>query len=388
MIARHLASAVDVRELTVADIAERSAVALKERLGATSKVHARALDASDPKALEQAVEGNSVVVQSSLPRLNAAIQAACLVAGADYVDLAADSSDPYRASDEWARAGRTAILGLGEDPGLSNLMARHLADGLDRVDAVRVRDGDTASSPDYPFVPLFSPETFLEETLRGSRIWENGRYRDVPPFGDAETFDFPAPVGPQKVYSVDHEEVDSLPRFLGKEVRYVDFKLALDDRSVSILQMLRDLRLLDPGSAESPGPLRAVLRALPKPADLAGRIGGNASLVVEVTGEKDGSLRSEALCTSMSHSVAFERFGSTATAYLTGTPAAAAVVQLLDGSLRQPGMNPPELLEPEPFFRRLSDRGIVLTNRREIDREAADEIPGVRPVGRGDPAAA
>ena len=376
-----------MRELTVTDVAERSARALKERLGPSSKVRARALDASDPKALEEALEGISVVVQASLPGLNAPIQAACLVAGADYVDLAADSSDPYRTTGEWLRAGRTAILGLGEDPSLSNLMARHLVDGLDRVDAVRVRDGDTASSPDYPFVPLFSPETFLQETLHGSRIWENGRYRDVPPFGDPETYDFPTPVGPQRVYSVDHEEVDSLPRFLGKEVRYVDFKLAMDDRSVGILQMLRDLRLLDPGTLEAPGPLRAVLRALPKPADLAGRIGGNAALVVEATGEKDGVPRSEALYTTMSHSEAFERFGATATAYLTGTPAAVAVVQLLNGTLRQPGMNPPELLETGPFFRMLAERGVVLRDRRSNGLAVAEELPGVLPAGR-DPAPA
>jgi saccharopine dehydrogenase-like NADP-dependent oxidoreductase len=369
VIARHLASSPSVHELVLADLDERLPKALAARIGPARHVHPIALDASDSRALERSLAGTEVVVQASLPRFNAGIQAAALASDSNYLDLACDSSDPFGPSEEWRRRGLTAIVGMGEDPGLSNLMARWSADRLDRVDSIRIRDGDTASNPELPFLPLFSPETFIEETLHASRIWDGRKYRDVPPFGEGEVYEFPAPVGPQKVYSVDHEEVDSLPRFIGKGVRYVDFKLALDDATVRILQTLRDLKLLDRGTPEAPGPRRSVLSALPKPADLAGKVSGYACLVVETTGERAGTPRSETLYAQLSHPRAFELYGVTATAYLTGTPAAVAVLLLLDGTITERGLLPPEGLRPDPFFAKLRERGISVRVRETLEHD-------------------
>jgi saccharopine dehydrogenase (NAD+, L-lysine forming) len=357
-----------VKELILADVDERFAQALRSRLPEGDRVRTLGLDASDPAAVERTLKGVTVVMQASLPRFNLGIRSAALAQGTHYVDMACESIDPYSASDEWERAGLTAVVGMGEDPGLSNLMARWGADRMDRVESIRVRDGDTASHPDLPFLPLFSPETFIEETLHASRIWAGGAYRDVPPFGEGEVYSFPPPVGPQKVYSVDHEEVDSLPRFIGKGVRYVDFKLALDDATVRILQTLRDLRLLEPGTPDAPGPRRAVLRALPKPADLTGTVDGFACLVVEVVGERGGARCSEILCAQLSHRDAFERHRATATAHLTGTPAALAVLQLLSGRIARRGIVPPELLDPAPFFPMLAERGIPVTVRETTEQ--------------------
>ena len=314
------------------------------------------------------MDGIELVVQASLPRFNANVQAAALATGAHYMDLAADSADPYTRTEEWQRRGLTALIGMGEDPGLSNVLARRATDGMERVDSIRIRDGDTATSPEYAFLPLFSPETFIEETLTGSRIWDGGKYRSVPPFGEGETYEFPDPVGAQKVYSVDHEEVDSLPRFIGKGVQYVDFKLALDDGTVRSLQTLRDLKLLERGTAEAPGPRRAVLQALPKPAELAGKVEGYAALVVETTGEAGGVRRRETLFTLLNHRVAYDRYGVTATAYLTGTPAAVAALLIVEGAVTVRGALPPESLDPFPFFPKLAERGIAVTERLTVDR--------------------
>ncbi len=367
MIASHLAVDPRVRRLTVADVDERFARTMASRLPADGRVTARALDASDRSAIERAFEDVELVIQASLPRFNAGIQAACLTTGANYIDLATDSTDPYVNDAEWKVHGLTAVLGMGEDPGLSNVMVRYSTDGMDHVESIRVRDGDTGANPAWPFLPVFSPETFLEETLHGARVWENGRYRDVPPFSDGEVYDFPPPVGPQKCYSVDHEEVDSLPRYIGKGVQYVDFKLAMDDVAVRTLLALRDLHLLDRGTPEAPGPLRYVLNSLPKPAELAGQLDGDSMLIVETKGEKDGHARADTLSTVLNHRRAGELYHVTAVAYLTGTPAAVAALQMLEGTIRAPGMLAPELLDPNPFFPMLRERGIVCRLRRAVD---------------------
>jgi saccharopine dehydrogenase (NAD+, L-lysine forming) len=352
----------------VADLDAASVGALVHRVGAPAKVRGLSLDAADTRALERALTGTTVVVQASIPRFNQQVQSAALATGTHYIDMAADSADPYGPSTEWERRGLLGIVGMGEDPGLSNLMARYAADRLDRVRSIRIRDGDTATSPDFAFLPLFSPETFIGETLTPSRIWDGGKYRNVPPFGEGETYEFPAPVGPQKVYSVDHEEVDSLPRFIGKGVQYVDFKLALDDPTRRTLELLRDLKLLDPGTPEAPGPRKAVLRALPKPAELAGKLDGYAALVVETVGESNGVGTRITLSTTLSHRAAYEHHGATATAYLTGTSTAVAVLLLLDGTLSKRGFLAPEALTPEPFFPKLREFGIPVSEERTTEQ--------------------
>lgn len=357
VVAQHLSVSDAIADVLVADVdgdlAKRTAASLR-----SPNVHAMQLDASDEGALRRAMRGCGLVINTALPRFNRAVQAAALAEGLDYLDPANDSGDPFADSDVWRDAGLRALCGMGEDPGLSNVFARYAADGMDRVDSIKVRDGDTASSPDYPFIALFSPETFVEETLSTSKIWRDGKYDLVPPFGEFETYEFPPPIGPLPVYSVDHEEVDTLPRFIGKGVRYVDFKLALDSRTVQTLKLFRDLRLLERGPPGEPSRRKALFDALPKPADLAGRIDGYAAILVEVTGKKDGQKIVHVVYAMLSHREASEKFGATATAYLTGTGTAIGTILLASGTIREKGKLSPEHLDPKLVFPLLRKSGI------------------------------
>jgi len=368
VIAKHLCASDAIDELVCADIDTE----LAKRVGSalrSPKVRAMGLDAADPDALRAAMKGCGLVVNAAIPRFNTSIKAAALASGLNYLDMAMESTDPFAESDAWKAQGLTALLGMGEDPGMGNVFARHAADGMDRVDSVKVRDGDTASSREHPFIALFSPETFVEETLAPSKIWRGGAYETVPPFGARETFEFPPPVGPLTVLSVDHEEVDTLPRFLGKPVGYVDFKLALDEATVATLKLFRDLRLLEKGPVGGPSPRKAILAAIPKPADLVGRIEGYAALLVEVAGEAEGERKVHTVYTILGHREASERYGTTGTGYLTGTPAAVGAILLASGRIRDRGVLAPESLDPQPFFPLLRERGIVVHERVTWERE-------------------
>ena len=368
VIARHLAPEVAVKELRLADADPRAVDALAKSCP-SPKMRSATIDVRDPARLLAFLEGATLVINAAAPSLNDAILAAACEAGADYIDLAANSTDPYAHSHEVETRGTTAVVGMGEDPGLSNVLARYATDRFVRVRSIRIRDGDTATAPGLPFVPLFSPETFIEETLHPSRIWREGHYDIVPPFGEPEAYTFPAPVGPQTVYSVDHEEVDSIPRFVGKPVSYVDFKLALDDSTVRILQTFRDLKLFGDGaSVERTSARKALLAALPKPAELAGRIDGWAALVVEVEGDGEEGPETRRIYSLLGHREAGERFGATATSFLTGTPASAAALLILEGRIHAPGLHPPEVLAPEPFFPVLRRLGLDIREQRITSR--------------------
>jgi saccharopine dehydrogenase (NAD+, L-lysine forming) len=363
VIARHLAHSAAVREIVLADLdaplAQRVAAGLPG-----GRARGLGLDASDAAAVSSLLQGAQVLVNATLPIFNTTLMTAAREQSVAYLDMASASSDPFIDDAKWKAAGVPAIIGMGEDPGLSNVLARHGADQMDSVDAIRIRDGDTASSPEYPFICLFSPETFIGETLNSSRIWQNGAYMAVPPFGGFERYDFPAPVGPQPVYEVDHEEVDTLPRYIGKGVRYVDFKLALDDRTVRVLKTFQDLQIFDANRPDRAAARKAILSVIPKPGELTGKLDGSAALVVEVDGRKDGAPHRVRYLVQISHPEAARKYGATGTSYLTGTGGAIGALMLATGQVSEPGMHSPETLDPAPFITALSQYGVPV--REEV----------------------
>src|SRR5206468_11294065 len=109
----------------------------------------------------------------------------------------------------------------------------------------------------------------------------------------------------------------------------------------------------------------------PKPADLAGRVDGYAAILVEVAGEKDGHSIVHTIYAMLGHREAAQRFGATATAYLTGTGAAAGALLLASGSIREKGKLSPENLDPKPFFPLLRTFGIDVKERVRSERSLA-----------------
>ena len=63
-----------------------------------------------------------------------------------------------------------------------------------------------------------------------------------------------------------------------------------------------------------------------------------------------------------------EDINATATAYLTGSGAAAGAILLADGTIRERGKLSPENLDPKPFFRLLRRFGIEAKERIRRER--------------------
>jgi len=370
VIARHLARHPAVTGLTLADRDPRRAIDLVATLaggrGSAAPVagglRVVEADAADPKALRRLLEGRDLVVNAVVPRFNGAVMDAALAAGCHYVDLAAGEEDQFRRDTAWREAGRIALHGMGEDPGISNLLARRGADRLDAVDAVRVRDGEFSESDDLPLACLFSIETFIEEAVSPGRVFADGGWRTLPPWSGREIYPFPEPVGPQPVYTMAHEEVDTLPRFLGKGVRNVDFKLAVPDAMRQTLTLLDHVGMTRRDTVDAGGvrvrPLSVLAAVLPQPADLGGRVRGAAIILVEVEGRRAGRRAVHILHAAMTHAEAHRRAGATATAYLTGTGGAAGALAIATGRLVAPGVHAPEQVDPAPLLEIVAALGV------------------------------
>jgi saccharopine dehydrogenase (NAD+, L-lysine-forming) len=367
VVARHLAGHRAVDSLTLGDMDTRRAEALARELDG-GRIRVERVDAADPPALAHALRGHGLVISAVLPRFNLAVMDAALEARSHYLDLSAGEDDQLARDPEWRKAGLLAVNGMGEDPGISNVFARWAADRLDEVDSIRVRDGEYSESDELPLACLFSTETFIEEAVSPARYFEGGGWTTVPAWSNREVYPFPEPVGPLPVYNMSHEEVDTLPRTIGKGVRFVDFKLAVPDALRRDLEFLDRIGMTRRDAVRVRGgevtPLSVLSAVLPQPADLGGRIRGAASVLVEVDGRRDGRRLRHVLHAAMTHDEAFRRQKVTGTAYLTGTGAAVGALAIATGAMCGAGAIPPEGLDPEPILALLDELG-VKTHRRE-----------------------
>jgi len=355
------------------DKARRLAQKLK-----SDKVTPKKVDASNSNELMRALKGVNIVINSSLPEYNLIVMEAALKNGVHYIDNAVYETVDYKLKFDKAYrdAGLTGMLNLGEDPGLSNIFVRYAADRMDRVDEIRVRDGETCESEKYPFVATFSPEVFLGgEIFLEPLIFENGAFKHLPPFSGEEVYNFPDPVGPLTVYCTDHEETETLPSFIKKGVKYVDFKLAFSPKTVELLKTLNELGLMSKEPIDIKGvkvsPLDVFISLIPTPAEIGGKVEGFACILADVRGEKEGAKIHHVIYTFISHKETYGRLGVTATAYLTGIPAAVGAAMLADGSIKKRGVYPPEVLEPEPFLARIRRKDITIYEKVTREKRLA-----------------
>ena len=361
-LAQLLRSEAAVDSLLLIDKDENRARFFTKMMGRV-KVDAWPFDLNAPSDLPPLLSGSAVVVNTAPPTFNRVVMDACLLAGAHYIDVAASGPrapgaptgilEQLQRHDAFRAKGLRALLSMGLDPGMSNVLAREAADALDSIDAIRIRSGGTAKIPGYvsDIFPLYSRETFVSDMLLPPSLWSDGGLREQAPLSDSEDFDFPPPVGIQRTFLVSHEEVKTLPRYLGKPVRRVDFKQAFDPELIQAVVSLNRLGLLTDDRKISVGGLhvpfrRAFLQALPEPSALVHPVGGAKALSVEAEGTAGGTHKVERRDIVIDHREAGRRAAITAVIYLTAAAAAIGTVLIGGPAFPGPGVYPPETLDP------------------------------------------
>ena len=366
------AQETDVDQLVVADAVPGRAQQLADRI---HRPHVRALtvNAGDRMALVAAIRetGTTILLNAALPATNLIVMRACLEAGCDYIDMASGGAandgtpklpDQFALDAEFRAAGRLALLGMGADPGTSNIYAAYAAKHLlDSVTELRVRDGDTSTCTGHEgFLAAFSPWVFIDECLCGAVSWHDGAYHHEPALSGREQFNFPE-LGTLDCYHVDHEESRTLPMFF-PGLAVADFKLCLDDTTWRTLKVLQELGLNRTDKVRVGDALVAprdlVVSLLPEPRDLAGRMRGKTCVGTLAKGMRDGVERSFYIYNICDHETAFTELGVQATAYQTGVPPVIAARLIGNGEWRGTGVMSPEQFDPDPFMRLLDVSGM------------------------------
>ena len=355
------------------DSAERAA-AIDPRFTATQ------VDASSAESVADLCREHRIthVMNAVDPRFVMPIFEGARNAGADYLDMAMSLSrahpdapyektgvklgdEQFAQAEKWEADGRLALVGIGVEPGLSDVFARYAADYLfSEIDELGTRDGANLTVDGYDFAPSFSIWTTIEECLNPPVVWQDGEWFTTPPFSEPEVFDFPEGIGPVECVNVEHEEVLLMPRWI--DCRRATFKYGLGEEFIDVLKTLHKLGLdrtekLNVGGVEV-SPRDVVAAALPNPAELGPRMLGKTCAGLWVTGTgKDGRPRSTYLYHVVDNEWSMREYGHQCVVWQTAINPVVALELLARGDWAGAGVLGPEAFDAVPFLDLLTEYG-------------------------------
>ncbi|MFC9547498.1 saccharopine dehydrogenase family protein [Streptomyces sp. NPDC014603] len=361
--------------------AEAAVASLGER---ADRFHAERVDAGDRAQVAALLREHDcdVLLNATDPRFVMPLFRAALDARATYVDMAMSLSRPHperpheecgvKLGDEqfalaadWERAGALALVGMGVEPGLSDVFARYAADELfDRIDEIGVRDGADLTVDGYEFAPSFNIWTTIEECLNPPVVHEAGRgWFTTEPFSEPEVFDFPEGIGPVECVNVEHEEVLLIPRWV--DTGRVTFKYGLGREFIDTLKTLHLLGLDSTEPVTVPGPdgpvavspRDVVAACLPDPATLGERMHGRTCAGTWVRGVRDGAPREVYLYHVVDNQWSMAEYGSQAVVWQTAVNPVVALELLATGAWSGTGVLGPEAFPARPFLDLLTEYG-------------------------------
>ncbi|MHB8895857.1 MAG: saccharopine dehydrogenase family protein [Candidatus Geothermincolia bacterium] len=343
--ARTLVSSGMVDEIVVAENRYEAACAFAEELG--PKVSAAKVDAEDPASLKKVMAGSDVICNCIGPfyRFGPPILMAAIEAGINYVDVCDDLDATERMLEldfEARKADIGALIGMGNSPGMANVLARWCVDAmLDQVDEVNIfhaHGGEPAEGGAVikhrihamtSDIPLFVDGEFIRVRMleeSGRRFWSETDFKNI---------------GTYPVYPYPHPETITMPKYF-KGIRKVTnmgivfpldyFQLTMDSVALGLAS---EEPLIVQGSEVVPIEFEVayIISRRPEFIAKAGLTEPAGCLKVEVKGTKDGD----------PHTFIFSMYSQGAGAGEgTGIPAAMGALLMLEGKVPGKGVFPPE----------------------------------------------
>ncbi len=333
------------------------------------------LDLADRRGLHELIGQADVCVNAvaTFAGFQMDIFEACLEAQRPYVDyggMGVYTVKQKAAHDRWREAGVTAVLGLGADPGLSNIICRAVADRLETIDSINLYWAAAAVGPENPvLVPPYAVSTVLAEYANPSQQFLDGALREVPPQSGREVLDLPEPWGRTTFMHTQHSEPLTVPFAAGiaeKGIREMTWKLHLPEAEHAAW-----VGLVKAGFGDYDEPVRLRDGSDVKPIDLlqaviernmaknAGRMPEQEAHEIHLAigrGSVGGAPR-EAVCRVMSHPhPLYEGYLDAGTSMCMSI----GVQQLMAGALRPGVWAPEEYFDPEAFFTELRRRHFIV----------------------------
>ena len=363
----------------------------KKLEGKTStKITTAQVDADDVNQLVELIKGYQpeLVMNIALPYQDLTIMDACLICGVNYMDTAnyepEDINEPkwreiyekrckeegfsayFDYSWQWAykekfeKAGLTALLGSGFDPGVTQAYCayalKHHFDTIDTIDILDCNGGDHG----YPFATNFNPEINLREVSAPGSYWEDGRWVEIPAMSIHREYDFQE-VGKKDMYLLHHEEIESLAKNI-PDVKRIRFFMTFGQSYLTHMKCLENVGMLSTEPVLYEGkeivPIQFLKELLPDPATLGPRTKGKTNIGCIFTGKKDGQDKTYYIYNVCDHEECYKEVGSQAISYTTGVPAMCGALMLLTKKWEKKGVFTVEEFDPDPYLEALAKYGL------------------------------
>jgi saccharopine dehydrogenase-like NADP-dependent oxidoreductase len=385
-----LAGNEEISEIRLGDINDDLAHQVAAKIN-NPKVVPMKLDAAVREDIIKASEGMDIIINLTLIEFNDTILAAALASRTHYVDTACDygylkqmvDGTPLKFEDEFKNIGRTALMGCGATPGMSNVLIRFVCDQMDEVEKIYLRLGSAefGESEDIvgPWDPGWSPEIALLDFAEKPMIFEGGRYKRVPIFSRHENYRFPEPFGKILLASHSHEEPYTLPYYIGKGIKEVDFKYPADLLAGAFVKM----GFADDREIEVKGvkvvPRDVLMSLVPRPAsefldetEATIEKSSDYGWIMEITvdGRTNGQRLAHCLTNTSIMDVParldlYRTFGTS----LVGVALPAVIgAKLCVAGEADVGVISSECLDPELFFQKMASMGLPVEFRETITK--------------------
>jgi lysine 6-dehydrogenase len=229
---------VDITRIRVCDAVRDKMEALKQELG-DPRLELVDLNVTDPAALNAAIAGADICINCvpTLLGFQMTIFEAALAAKVPYIDLGGLGTFTVKQLAEHERfkaAGVTAVIGVGADPGMSNVICRAVADELDEIDKINLYWAAELVGEENPvLIPPYSVSTVLAEYAHESTQFYDGKHVTCPPMSGSEFLDLPEPWGRCEFMHSPHSEQLTVPLADGikeKGIKEFSWKLHLPHR--------------------------------------------------------------------------------------------------------------------------------------------------------------
>lgn len=359
-------------EICIASRTVSKCDALKEKLdGGRTKIQTAQVDADNVEELIALINEfqPDIVINVALPYQDLSIMDACLATGVDYVDTA--NYEPldeakFEYSWQWAyrerfeKAGITALLGSGFDPGVTGVFSAHaLKHHFDEIHTIDIVDAN-AGDHGYPFATNFNPEINIREITANGSYFENGEFIETEPLSIKRVYDLPE-IGPKDVYLLHHEELESLAlNIIG--IKKIRFWMTFSENYLNHLKVLENVGMtsIEPIVFEGKEivPLQFLKAILPDPSSLGPRTIGKTNIGCIFTGIKDGEEKKYYVYNVCDHQECYAEVGSQAISYTTGVPAMIGAMLVMTGKWKNPGVHNIEEFNPDPFMEALNKYGL------------------------------
>lgn len=321
-----------------------------------------------------------IVINVALPYQDLSIMEACLETGVHYLDTA--SYEPpdvakFEYRWQWAyhrrfeKAGLTAILGCGFDPGVTGVFTAYAArrhfDEIHTLDIVDCNAGDHGK----PFATNFNPEINIREVTQRGRYWENGKWIETEPHEIHKPLTYPG-IGPRESYLIYHEELESLVKHF-PTLQQARFWMTFGQEYLTHLRVIQNIGMAGIKPVLYDGkeivPLKFLKAVLPDPGSLGEHYSGETSIGCRIRGIKGGKEKTYVIYNNCRHQDAYRETGSQAVSYTTGVPAMIGAMMFLTGQWKRPGVWNTEQFDPDPFMEQLNLHGLPWHELREVDLE-------------------